>query len=102
MRETTDRMAADRREREKLRAEQRQARTVITQAEPYYYPVYGGGRRYYPRPPIWRPPGHKPLPIGQPAITSQYPAKLIRQGYNSVIQRRAFLRSTGLIHRRGS
>ena len=37
MREVTDRMAADRREREKVRAEQRQARQLVTQVE---QPVY--------------------------------------------------------------
>jgi hypothetical protein len=102
MREVTDRMARDRREREKQRTEQRKARQLASQVESHYYPVYGGGRRYYPRPPIGRPPGVKPLPTGRRAITSDYPAKLVRQHYNSVIQRREFLRSTGLIHRQGS
>jgi hypothetical protein len=66
MRETTDRMAADRREREKHRAEMRelQARTQPQSQNgqvPYYsdyYPVYSGGRidrrRYYGGTP-WRP-----------------------------------------------
>ena len=71
MRETTDRMAADRRERERHRAELREidARTQAYQepAQPYYdpydsyLPVYS--RRYYGghyRPP-WRP-GYKPRP----------------------------------------
>lgn len=101
MREVTDRMARDRREREKRRAEQHQAKQVALEIEPYFYPVFRG-RRYLTLPPTWRPPVHGPLPIGRPAITSDYPAKLIRRHYNSVIQRRDFLRSTGLIHRRGS
>jgi hypothetical protein len=71
MRETTDRMAADRRERERHRAELREidARTQAYQTpaqpvyDPYgsYLPVYG--RRSYSghyRPP-WRP-GYKPRP----------------------------------------
>jgi hypothetical protein len=71
MRETTDRMAADRREREKHRAEMRelQARSQPVQRTAYaddyyddYYPVYTSGRihrrNYYGGTP-WRP-GHRP------------------------------------------
>lgn len=71
MRETTDRMAADRREREKHRAEMRelQARSQPAQRTGYaddyyddYYPVYTSGRihrrNYYAGTP-WRP-GHRP------------------------------------------
>ena len=87
MRETTDRMAADRREREASRAKAREDRvatqTVLVQQEPYYYPVYGRRRHH----PVIRPPIHRPLPIGQPAIRSQYPAKLVRQHYSSAAAR---------------
>lgn len=86
MRETTDRMAADRREREESRARLRKERAtpqvVLVQQQPYY-PLYG--RRY--RRPIVRPPIHRPLPLGQPAIHSQYPAKLIRQHYTGAAAR---------------
>jgi hypothetical protein len=66
MRETTDRMAADRREREKHRAELRetQARSAQVSAEPprqergYPETLY---RDYYPvYPPYYRPPHHYP------------------------------------------
>jgi hypothetical protein len=87
MRETTDRMAADRREREASRASIRRERAttqiVVVQQEPYYLPVYGR-RRYRP---IIRPPQHRPLPVGQPSIRSQYPAKLIRQHYTGAAAR---------------
>ncbi len=74
MRETTDRMAEDRRAREKHRAEMRElaARTEAHRAasEPQvvqverYLPSYGGGY-YRPGMPPWRP-GHGPRP--QPPI----------------------------------
>lgn len=74
MRETTDRMAADRREREKHRAEMRelQARTN-TYRQPSNneaigydnyitgYRNYTGGGHYKPGRPPWRP-GHRPKP----------------------------------------
>ncbi len=87
MRETTDRMAADRREREASRARLRRERgttqIVQVQQEPYYLPSYG--RRVHR--PVIRPPIHRPLPVGQPAIRSQYPAKLIRQHYTGAAAR---------------
>ena len=73
MRETTDRMAEDRREREKHRAEMReiQARTNTETADngntrdyyDDYYPTYTGynNRRYYNHRPPYRP-GVKPKP----------------------------------------
>ncbi|MEP1470366.1 MAG: DUF4124 domain-containing protein [Halieaceae bacterium] len=82
MRETTDRMAEDRREREKHRAEMRelQARTNTTSAESNstqdyyddYYPAYTGynNRRYYNHRPPYRP-GWKPKPehpIARPPV----------------------------------
>jgi hypothetical protein len=87
MRKTTDRMAADRREREASRARALANRvttpTVQLQQEPYYYPVYSRRRHR----PIIRPPLHRPLPLRQSAIRSQYPAKLIRQHYSSAAAR---------------
>ena len=82
MRETTDRMAADRREREKHRAQMRelQARTRAYQPpeanEPEYddysyvtgYPGHRRGGYYRPGRPPWRP-GYRPRPehpIAQP------------------------------------
>jgi hypothetical protein len=82
MRETTDRMAEDRREREKHRAEMReiQARTNTEAADSGktqdyyddYYPTYTGynNRRYYNHRPPYRP-GFKPKPehpIARPPI----------------------------------
>ena len=72
MRETTDRMAADRREREKHRAELResQARAAAyrnpPEPEPYRYDNYISGYDrgwgyYQPGKPPWRP-GHRPRP----------------------------------------
>ena len=73
MRETTDRMAQDRREREKHRAEMReiQARTAANETarndnQDYYddyYPIYTGynNRRYYNHRPPYRP-GFRPKP----------------------------------------
>lgn len=111
MREVTDRMAADRREREASRAavreaQQAQQQQVVT-VERHYYPlVRSVGRGGYwggpvVRPPIYRPPHHRPphyrpplrppLASGQPSISSQYPAKLVRRGY-SESARRAFER----------
>jgi hypothetical protein len=87
MRETTDRMAADRREREASRARVREDRVttqiVQVQQEPYYYPVYSRRRHHS----FIRPPVHRPLPLGHSAIRSQYPASLIRQHYTSAAAR---------------
>lgn len=87
MRETTDRMAEDRRAREKHRAEMRElaARTEAQRAaaEPQvieverYLPSYGGGY-YRPGMPPWRP-GHRPRPeppIVRPPV--QVPAEPTR------------------------
>jgi hypothetical protein len=85
MRETTDRMAADRREREAARAKARaeaeaaRAATYRNQYPEYYnggevthsYSYSGSGGYYYPpvigrpRPPYFRPPYHRP-PHGRP------------------------------------
>jgi hypothetical protein len=91
MRETTDRMAADRREREESRARIRKERApqqlVLVQQESYY-PLYGRRyRRPIVRPPMYRPPMHRPLSVGRSAIRSQYPAKLIRQHYTGAAAR---------------
>ena len=87
MRETTDRMAADRREREASRARVRQQRVttqiVQVQQEPYYYPIYSRRRHHS----FIRPPIHRSLPVGHSAIRSQYPASLIRQHYTSAAAR---------------
>ena len=103
MRETTDRMAADRREREKHRAEMReinqsnqlsQGSQVVEYREysdywPVYGgPVYGGGGRppwrpgYRPKPehPIARPP-YRPSPQGiQPGPNSQLMRPILSNG----------------------
>lgn len=88
MRETTDRMAADRREREKHRAElrerQEQNKVVPLPSQPTqgysdyttYYPTYPV---YRPRPgyPPWRP-GHRPKPthpIARPPVHPAYPGR---------------------------
>ena len=87
MRETTDRMAADRREREASRARGREERVttqiVQVQQEPWYYPVYSRRRHHG----FIRPPVHRPLAVGHSAIRSQYPASLIRQHYTSAAAR---------------
>ena len=114
MRETTDRMAADRREREahraKLRAEARAAQAAANPApayDDYYYPYRTVARRggvlrpglghppLRPRPPIARPPGLKPpLRPGLPRATrdiasryNEYPATLIRKHYKGGARR---------------
>lgn len=96
MREVTDRMAADRREREAARLAARRLKYEQQVAqEPYYdYPYYGGytgsyHRRHRPgiRPPGMRPPVHPRRPIGGPAILSQYPAKLVRRHYTGAAKR---------------
>ncbi len=114
MRETTDRMAADRREREahraKLRAEARAALAVANPApayEDYYLPYRTVVRRggilrpgwgyppLHPVPPIVRPPGFRPPQHpGLPKVTrdiasryNQYPATLIRKHYKGAARR---------------
>jgi TolA-binding protein len=110
MRETTDRMVADRQQREQHRAEIRKLQAE-TQSQPqvieygapadnssiytgyYPYPVYRPGGGYRPRPthPIARPP-MRPLPPGRPPqgnIISpghDYPASLIRRGYSPEVR----------------
>ena len=92
MRETTDRMATDRRQREIHRAELRALRNdrqyvVVQQQESYYYPLYGGRRPHRPglRPPLQRPPPQ--LPQNRGSVVGNYPAKLIRQHYGSAAAR---------------
>jgi hypothetical protein len=113
LRETTDRMAADRREREKHRAEMRQ-QTISRQpqyaAAPYYQPTsfvgYSssarfsrrGYNRHRPGHTIGRPPQHpgvhppmRPPQHQRPAQPRQfsvndYPASLVRRHYSSHAQ----------------
>ncbi|CAA0125520.1 Uncharacterised protein [Halioglobus japonicus] len=98
MRETTDRMVADRMAREKHRAElrqldaQRYAETSqpdvteyddATSSYPEYYPYpVRRGWRQHKRPvhPIARPPALSPAPYQQPDYN--YPASLIRKSYD--------------------
>jgi hypothetical protein len=91
MRETTDRMAADRREREKHRAEIKElARTPQNAPTPNYLDSYstsvGGGYYYRPGGPPWRP-GHglKPEhPIVRPPLS---PQGSVFRGANSQLMR---------------
>ncbi len=109
MRETTDRMAADRREREKHRAELRKlqaesrppTQVVVEEKNTYLgYPLYYGrpgwrpgiGHRPRPEPPVARPPLRPPGSQGpQGARPYQpdfdYPASLIRRGYSPEVRR---------------
>ena len=74
MRETTDRMAADRMAREKQRAELRQQQPQTTPQQPDYTDYMGystGNSRYYRRPvhrPIVRPRPTPEHPIARPPI----------------------------------
>ena len=110
MRETTDRMVADRQQREKHRAEMRKLQAesepqpqLIEYGAPvdnssiytgyYPYPVYRPGGGYRPRPthPIARPP-LRPRPPGYPPRSDiispghDYPASLIRRGYSPEVR----------------
>ncbi len=105
MRETTDRMAADRMAREKHRAEMRQLQAQRAPRESqssypeYYEPrvIYSGYSSYRNRRPGWnnrprpghpiarppyRPPGHSLPPTVRPIQYNNYPASLIRRSYN--------------------
>ena len=103
MRETTDRMVADRQQREKHRADMRQQQLahqpqpqVVEYTTPatysgtypvyYPYPVYRPGHRPRPGHPIARPPlrPHQPvqLPAGVISPGYNYPASLVRRGYS--------------------
>ncbi len=86
MRETTDRMAADRREREKHRAELReiQEKSAATPLPSEPGPGYTDYTTYYPAYPVYRPrpgyppwrPGHRPgptHPIARPPVHPVYP-----------------------------
>jgi len=111
MRETTDRMVADRQQREQHRAELRKLQAqsepptqVIEYATPpsyvggtypvyYPYPGYRPGRGHRPRPehPIARPPLRPGSPGQVPArgVISpgyDYPASLIRRGYSPAVR----------------
>ncbi len=92
MRESTDRMAADRREREKHRAELRQQQAEAQQ--PAYYPVptptydylpYGGGYPVYIQRPGHARPGHvRPGHVRPPVRPPQQPPEGIRSNlYNN-------------------
>lgn len=97
MRETTDRMAADRREREKHRAELREinersqppqdSRVVEYREYSDYWPVYGGPVYTHPGRPPWRP-GYRPRPehpIARPPYRPAPPG--IQPGPNSQLMR---------------
>jgi hypothetical protein len=108
MRETTDRMVADRQQREKHRAEMRKLQIesesgtqVIDYTAPasdngiysgyYPYRVYRphGGYRPGPVHPIARPPLRPVAPVPEPRSISpghDYPASLIRRGYSPEVR----------------
>ena len=117
MRETTDRMAADRREREASRARARAARQPPESA-PYnagydgtyterysagysgYYPAYPrrivrkrpghrppGFRPGHGRPPFYRPHPERPSHTAASAGFNEYPASLVRRHYTSAARR---------------
>ena len=107
MRETTDRMVADRQQREKHRAQLREQQAK-NQAPPqaaeysdpglysgtypayYPYPVYRPVRRPRPVHPIARPPLRPEVPAQLPAgVISpgyNYPASLVRRGYSPPVR----------------
>ena len=103
MRETTDRMVADRQQREKHRAELRQQQAqgqapsqAVQYSNPdsytgissgyYPYPIYRPGHRPRPVHPIVRPPlrPHQPANVISPGYN--YPASLIRRGYSPQVR----------------
>mgnify|MGYP003630760113 CR=1 FL=1 len=107
LRETTDRMVADRQQREKHRAEMREQQAqsqappqVAEYTEPgfnngtsrayYPYPVYRPVRRPRPVHPIARPPLRHQVPAHTPAgVISpgyDYPASLVRRGYSPQVR----------------
>lgn len=109
MRETTDRMVADRMAREKHRAELRQldaqedARQAAQDVPDYVdnapiytgyydYPVRRPWRPHYPRPdhPIAHPPLRPPVPQHPPGMRplpgNDYPASLIRKSYDPKVR----------------
>jgi len=103
MRETTDRMVADRMAREKHRAHMRELNAQRTipptpQASdtyydtPFVYTGYTGNNAYPPRRP-WRHPHHPQHPIAPPLRPHpgyqpdfDYPAKLIRKSYDPKVR----------------
>lgn len=111
IRETTDRMAADRREREKHRAELRALQAHANPPQPTYvidrgYPVYGRrwGGGYWPplkpRPPVWGPDRPSTLPAYP---TSRARASLIgNQQLMRPIGSRSVGRSVAVPYRRGA
>jgi hypothetical protein len=91
MRETTDRMAADRREREQHRAELRAlnapdaAETPVAQAPP---PIWAGG--YWPgyvNPPVRPRPPFRPRPPQRPRPLPQQPGWSVMQPGNAQLMR---------------
>ena len=110
MRETTDRMAADRMAREKHRAEMRQLQAQTATLYPpknapqtvdsswgysgyYNYPARRPWRRSHgPRPvhpiarPPLRPPGDSRPPVIRPLPGNDYPASLIRRHYDPKVR----------------
>lgn len=103
MRDTTDRMVADRQQREKHRAELREQQArVQAQSAPPDYPSYGiqsdSYPLYYPYPvrrpgwnrprpvhPIARPPIRPPRPVPY-SSSHDYPASLVRKGYSPQVR----------------
>lgn len=108
MRETTDRMVADRQQREKHRAELRkeQAQSPLPNSQPVYpaypgtYPVYipyrvvrpgHSGNRPRPVHPVARPPLRAPDPgqhtwSGSSLPDTSYPASMIRKSYSPQVR----------------
>ena len=89
MTEVTNRMAADRLQREQARMESRQRLASTSATSEFviseeYYPVYSSTRQqhyrrgYYPRPPVVYP--HLVPVRGQPLV-NQYPASVVRRSY---------------------
>lgn len=84
MREVTAKITESRITRENTRLEQKARQPLNSEhQQPYYGPRRGGGRHHYPQYP------YQPRwdLIGQPASTSDYPAKLVRQHYSEHVQR---------------
>ena len=113
MRDTTDRMVADRQQREKHRAEMREQQAQTQSAAPNYpgyviesgsYPLYypyrvrrPGWNKPRPDHPVARPPmrpprpGLPPRPVPYSSSGHDYPASLVRKGYSPEV-RAAFQR----------
>jgi hypothetical protein len=84
MRKVTARITESRITRENTRLEQKARQPLSSEyQQPYYGQRRGGGRHDYPQYPY-----HPRWDlIGQPANSSDYPAKLVRQHYSDHVQR---------------